>query len=190
EIDPGEEVERRFGKMNMRGLARSRSRFVVDWAVECDEHDKNRIAPLVLLHLARDFLSHHFDAEQVEHEVTRVYVRDHQLTHRNFLAVCQAYGSGAFGVAQNFCYAGARPDFAAMRLQIFSESDGHAVHPAFDKIVAHILQDRSKKPTELGATGVVGRCARKVANEPNRILIASASRVWFAHDRTLCMLNR
>src|SRR4029077_18452393 len=81
-IDPREEVERRFSKMNMRGLARSRSRFVVDWAVERNEHDKNRIAPLVLLHLARDFLSHHSGTQQVEHEMSRVHIRDDQLTHR------------------------------------------------------------------------------------------------------------
>jgi hypothetical protein len=42
-----------------------------------------------------------------------------------------------------------------MRLQMFGESDRDAVHPTFDEIVAHVLQDRSKEPTKLGATGVV-----------------------------------
>ena len=31
---------------------------------------------------------------------------------------------------------------------------------------------------------------RNVANEPNRVLVASASSVWLAQDRTLCMLSR
>src|SRR6266478_3796511 len=44
---------------------------------------------------------------------------------------------------------------------MFSESERDAVHAAFDKIVANVLQDRSKEPTELGATGVVERCAEK-----------------------------
>src|SRR4029077_15541068 len=144
-IDPCEEVERRFSKMNMRGLARSRSRFVVDWAVERNEHDKNRIAPLVLLHLVYDFLSHHSGTQQVEPEMPRVHSRDDQLTHRNFLAACQAYGSGAFGSAENFFHADIRADFAAMRLKMFGESERDAVHSALDEIVAHVLQDRSKK---------------------------------------------
>src|SRR5205814_4965317 len=76
EINSREEIERWFGKMNMRGLARSRSGFVIDRAVERNEHDKNGIAPLVLLHFPDDLLSHHPRAEQVEHEVTGVHIRD------------------------------------------------------------------------------------------------------------------
>src|SRR5437899_11912691 len=41
QIDLREEVQRRFAKMNMRGLAGSRSGLVVDRALERDEHDKN-----------------------------------------------------------------------------------------------------------------------------------------------------
>jgi hypothetical protein len=48
-----------------------------------------------------------------------------------------------------------------MRLQMFSEGERDAVHPAFDEIVANVLQNRSKEPPELGATGVVRRCAKK-----------------------------
>ena len=48
-----------------------------------------------------------------------------------------------------------------MRLQIFSESERDAVHPAFDEIIADVLQDRSEQPAEFGATGVVRRCAEK-----------------------------
>ena len=100
-------------------------------------------------------------AEQVEHKVTRVDIRDDQLTHWNFLAACQAHGRGAFCVAQNLLDADVRADFAAMRLQIFGESERDPVHPAFDEIIADILQDRSKQPAELGTTGVVRRRAEK-----------------------------
>src|SRR4030095_11639586 len=59
EIDSCEKIERRFRQMNMRGLARSGSGFVVDCAVECDEHYKNGVSQLVLLHLGDDILTHH-----------------------------------------------------------------------------------------------------------------------------------
>jgi hypothetical protein len=39
-----------------------------------------------LLHLPYNFLSHHPGAKQVENKVTRVHVRDDQLTDWNFLA--------------------------------------------------------------------------------------------------------
>src|SRR5262249_25602925 len=54
-----------------------------------------------------------------------------------------------------------RANFAAMRLQMFSKSECDAVHPTFDQIIANVLQDGSEKPTEFGATSVVGRRAEK-----------------------------
>ena len=102
---------------------------------------KTESPPLVLLHLGYDFLSYHPGAEQVEYEMTGVNIRDDQLTHRNFLPACQAYGGGPFGIAQNFFHANTRADLAAMLFQIFGESERDPVHPTFDEIVAHVLQD-------------------------------------------------
>src|SRR5438067_5143317 len=44
---------------------------------------------------------------------------------------------------------------------MLSESERDAVHAAFDEVVANVLQDRCKEPTELGTTGVIGRSAEK-----------------------------
>src|SRR5215831_12430267 len=137
--------------MYMRGLACTRSGLVVDGTVESDEHYKNRIAPLVLLHLPDDFLADHFSAEQFEHEMARIDIRDDQLTHRNFFCSCQPYAGCTFCIAENFVDKHIRADFAAMRLQIFSKCKSDAIHPPFDKIVADVLQDRSEQPPELRA---------------------------------------
>ena len=40
------------------------------------------------------------------------------------------------------------------------------------------------------ASASSGDAPRNVANEPKRVLVASASSVWFAHDLMLCILNR
>src|SRR5215467_6037990 len=168
EIDSRKEVERRFGKVNVRGLVRIRSGFVADGAVQGDEYHKNGIAPFILLHLAYDFLSHHPGAEQVEHEMTRVYIRDDHLPDSDFLAAGQAYGGGQFGITENFFHTDIRADFAAMCLKMFSESERDPIHPAFDEIVSHVLQDRGKKPTELSTTGVIGRCAEEGGERPEQ----------------------
>ena len=102
QIDPRKKVERRFAKVNMRGLARRRSRFVVNWTLEGNEHDKNRIAPFVALHFIDDCSSHHSGTEQIDYEMTGIDIRDDQLTGWNLFAACQAHGSGTFCIAQNF----------------------------------------------------------------------------------------
>jgi hypothetical protein len=55
-----------------------------------------------------------------------------------------------------------------MGLQMISESERNPVHPTFDEIVAHVLQDRSKKPTKLGTAGIIGRCAEKGGERPEQ----------------------
>src|SRR5262249_16614292 len=124
----------------MRGLSRRRSSFVVNWTLERNENDKNRIAPFVALHFIDNFLSHHPDTEQIDYEMTGIDIRDYQLTGWNFLAGCQTHSSGTFCIPENFFDADVRTDFAAMRLQIFSERERDAVHTAFDQIVADVLQ--------------------------------------------------
>src|SRR4029077_7048500 len=108
---------------------------------ERDEHDKNRIAPLVELHLVHHVYPQHFRSEQIGYEVTRVDIRDDQLTSRNLLAGCQTRGSSALCVAENFLNKRASTDFAAMCPQIFSQSKRNAMHPAFDQVVPGVLQD-------------------------------------------------
>src|SRR5262249_43809269 len=100
--------------------------------------------------------------------MTRVYIRDDHLPDSDFLAAGQAYGGGPFGITENFFHTDIRADFAAMRPKMFSESERDPIHPAFDEIVSHVLQDRGKKPTELSTTGVIGRCAEEGGERPEQ----------------------
>src|SRR4030095_16165335 len=117
-------------------MPRGASRLVINRALERDEHDKNRIAPLVLLHLVHDVCPHHFCSEQIGYEVTRVDVRDDQLTSRNLLAARESHGSSAVCVTENFLNKHVGADFAAMCSQIFSQSERNPMHSAFDQVVA------------------------------------------------------
>src|SRR4029077_18204673 len=96
QIDPREKVQRRCAKANMRGLARRRSRFVVNWTLERNEYDKNRIAPFVALHFIDDCLSHHSGTEQIDYEMTGIDIRDDQLTGWNLLAAFQGTAVARF----------------------------------------------------------------------------------------------
>src|SRR4029434_9868641 len=127
--------------MTMRLLPSFASRLVINRALERDEHDKNRIAPLVELHLIHDVCSHHFRSEQISYEVTRVDVRDDQLTSGNLLAASETHGSSALCVAENFLHKRVGADFAATCSQIFSQCERNAMHSAFDQVVPGVLQD-------------------------------------------------
>src|SRR5438552_17736876 len=119
-----------------------------------------------------------------------VHIRDDHLTYGNFLASCQAHSSGTFCIAQNFLDQRVRADFSAMRLQMFGESERNAVHPPLTSLLPAFCKTEAKSQPSSAPPASSGEAPRKVANEPNKVFVASASSVWFAHDRTLCMLNR
>src|SRR5262245_30081305 len=145
--------------MNMRRSRRSWSGLVINSALKCYEHDKNRIAPFVELHFVNDVCSHHFRAEQIRYEMTWVDVRDDQLTSWDLFAACQTHGNSALCFADNFLHKRIRADLAAMCPQVFSQSKRNAIHPAFDQVVADVLQDRCKEPAKLCASSIVRRRA-------------------------------
>src|SRR6476660_10559270 len=104
-----------------------------------------------------DVCSHHFRSEQIGYEMTRVDVRDNQLTGRNLFAACETHGTSAVCVAENFFNKRVGANFAATCSQIFSHCQRNSMHPAFEQVVPGVLQDRGKQPAELCASSIVGR---------------------------------
>src|SRR5215831_19796664 len=127
--------------MNMCRLPRGASRFVINRALERDEYDEYRIAPLVEIHLIHDFRPDHFRSEQVGYEMTGVDVRHDYLSSRDLVAICETHSSSAVRVADNLLHKCVGTNFAAMCSQVFSQRQRHAMHSAFDQVVPGVLQD-------------------------------------------------